>query len=146
MHFRIHLSLIWLLPVHFKGFFSPHIAFLLLFFFLFVSLGIVIHLCLIIPHHAFFVGNIVCVCQVYLVFLQVLSLFSQLASQPLVWALYSPSLVAVGFLPTANGQLFLFSLSKLLKNIFLSAFGSILWVLVATWDDQHNQFVTVILV
>lgn len=145
MHFRIHLSLIWLLPVHFKGFFSSYsfpsvvVVFLSLLVLLFTYVLSFLTM-------LFFVGNIVCVCQVYLVFLQVLSLFSQLASQPLVWALYSPSLVAAGFLPTANGQLFLFSLSKLLKNIFLSAFGSIFWVLVATWDDQHNQFVTVILV
>lgn len=141
MHFRIHLSLIWLLPVHFKGFFSSHSFPSVVFFFVLLFTYVLSFLTML-----FFVGNIVCVCQVYLVFLQVLSLFSHLASQPLVWALYSPSLVAVGFLPTANGQLFLFSLSKLLKNIFLSAFGSILWVLVAAWDDQQNQFVTVILV
>lgn len=146
MHFRIHLSLIWLLPVHFKGFFSSYSFPSVVFFFFSSLLVLLFTYVLSFLTMLFFVGNIVCVCQVYLVFLQVLSLFSQLASQPLVWALYSPSLVAAGFLPTANGQLFLFSLSKLLKNIFLSAFGSIFWVLVATWDDQHNQFVTVILV
>lgn len=146
MHFRIHLSLIWLLPVHFKGFFSSYSFPSVVFFFFLSLLVLLFTYVLSFLTMLFLVGNIVCVCQVYLVFLQVLSLFSQLASQPLVWALYSPSLVAAGFLPTANGQLFLFSLSKLLKNIFLSAFGSIFWVLVATWDDQHNQFVTVILV
>lgn len=145
MHFRIHLSLIWLLPVHFKGFFSSYSFPSVVFFFLSLLVLLFTYVLSFLTM-LFFVGNIVCVWQVYLVFLQVLSLFSQLASQPLVWALYSPSLVAAGFLPTANGQLFLFSLSKLLKNIFLSAFGSIFWVLVATWDDQHNQFVTVILV